>query len=162
MGDAVGTMVTMTTYGTWLRGDQRGWVDEGLLQPPAPSLEEHDRELLLHDPWEFHFDTLIPIGESIGKNLQKRLNVVVLALTVQQRHSHFVIAQSDEPIGDIVKCAKDAARWQLRVHRPLWTEGCDKRFCYDEQSLEARIRYVNDHNVATFGVPHPWSWPARH
>ncbi len=30
----LGTMFTMTTYGTWLRGDRRGWVDDGRILPP--------------------------------------------------------------------------------------------------------------------------------
>jgi len=29
-------MVTSTTYGTWLRGDKRGWVDDGRILPSLP------------------------------------------------------------------------------------------------------------------------------
>ena len=34
-----GVMVTMTTYGTWLRGDARGWVEDGRTYPANPALE---------------------------------------------------------------------------------------------------------------------------
>ena len=37
MSDMVGYMLTWTTYGTWLQGDERGWV-KALAVDAAPSL----------------------------------------------------------------------------------------------------------------------------
>ncbi len=34
-----GTLITYTTYGTWLRGDVRGWVDDGIICKPEPMLK---------------------------------------------------------------------------------------------------------------------------
>jgi len=34
------TMVTTTTYGTWLPGDVRGYVDDGVILPGDPTLLE--------------------------------------------------------------------------------------------------------------------------
>ena len=45
MPSTLAILVTMTTYGTWLRGDRRGWVDDGEILPPKPLLEAADREL---------------------------------------------------------------------------------------------------------------------
>ena len=43
MGSTLATMLTMTTYSTWLRGDRRGWVDDGQIFPADPELESADR-----------------------------------------------------------------------------------------------------------------------
>jgi len=52
----------------------------------------------------------------------------------------------------------DAVRYGLRPGRPIWTEGYDKRFCFDEMTLANRVRYVLRHNEAMgWGmVPTPW------
>ena len=46
----LGTLLTFTTYGTWLRGDARGWID-GVLMPPDPVLESADRGRMVHPPF---------------------------------------------------------------------------------------------------------------
>jgi hypothetical protein len=59
-------------------------------------------------------------------------------------------------LADVVKCAKDAGRYALRVGRPIWTAGYDTRFCFDEASLRNRIRYVERHNVQAQRPARPW------
>src|SRR5438128_1149723 len=46
MNDPIAYFITWTTYGTWLPGDQRGWVKRGqwVVQPPDPSREQQARE----------------------------------------------------------------------------------------------------------------------
>ncbi len=39
MGRTLAILFTLTTYGTWLRGDARGWVDRGVVYPADPPLE---------------------------------------------------------------------------------------------------------------------------
>ncbi len=151
-----GVMLTMTTYGTWLRGDQRGWVEKGQLFGPAPRLESHDQKLLRYAPFTFRISQQDEVGAAIGAALTNRISQRVLALTVRSWHVHFVVAGSDVPIPSIVKCAKDAVRYALRPGRPIWTEGYDKRFCFGFDSLRARITYVERHNVEV-GLPaRPW------
>lgn len=48
MGKTLGTMFTMTTYGSWLRGDERGWIEDGKLMPPNP---HRGRESLAESRW---------------------------------------------------------------------------------------------------------------
>jgi hypothetical protein len=149
-------MVTMTTYGTWLRGDSRGWVDEGRLYPADPELESADRERLKHLPFTFGESQLLSIGQSIGDSLQSRLYQRILAMTVQTWHVHFVVSDSDVPIADVVKCAKEAVRYHLRPGRPIWTAHYDKRYCFDGRSLWNRVQYVERHNTEQ-GLPvRPW------
>src|SRR5262245_1706658 len=127
MARTLATMVTVTTYGTWLRGDARGWVDDGVTFPKDPILESNDHERMKFAVFQFRTADLLRIGESIGKSLIERLGQTVFALTVHEWHAHFVVGPTEEPIAEIAKCAKDAVRYALRPGRPIWTEGYDKR-----------------------------------
>jgi hypothetical protein len=112
-------MVTVTTYGTWLRGDARGWVDDGVTFPKDPTLESNDRQRMKFAVFQFHTADLLRVGESVGKSLIERLSQTILALTVDEWHAHFVVGATEAPIAEIVKCAKDAARYALRPGRPI-------------------------------------------
>lgn len=151
-----GIMVTMTTYGTWLRGDARGWVDDGRIYPADPELEAADRQRMKYEPFVFASDQLFDIGTALGESLQTRLKQQILALTVQTWHIHFVVSDSEQPIAQVVKCAKESVRYRLRVGRPIWTESYDKRFCFDAATLQNRVQYVERHNLER-GLPsRPW------
>src|SRR4051794_8069517 len=108
------TLITTTTYGTWVRGDHRGWVDEGKIFPADPMLELADKARMSEAMWVFTLDEILPTGRAIVHSLRTRLNLDVLALTLQPSHSHFVVGQTDCDIAEVVKCAKDAARYHLR------------------------------------------------
>jgi hypothetical protein len=152
------TMFTITTYGTWLRGDARGWVDDGITLPPDPPLEARDRDRLVHPPFYFDAAVILEVGQSIGESLVGRMNLRVFALCVQSWHAHFVVGSTDQSPAAIVKCAKDAARWKLRIDRRIWCTGYDKRFCFDEPSVRARVAYVEKHNLRDGLPPRPWGF----
>jgi REP element-mobilizing transposase RayT len=158
MPKTLATMITITTYGTWLRGDQRGWVDDGKTMPPSPPLEWSDRRTMKHPPYTFPADKFELIGELIGESLRNRIDTAILAMTIQSWHIHMVIGPTRHPIADVVKCAKDAVRYGLRIGRPIWTAGYDKRFCFDAPALRGRIEYVERHNLES-GLPaKPWNF----
>ena len=51
MSDVLAYFLTWTTYGTWLPGDARGWVNrhpqgDNVIAPPSPALEWHARRLM--------------------------------------------------------------------------------------------------------------------
>lgn len=154
-------MITSTTYGTWLRGDRRGWIDDGKLMPSLPWLEANDRTRMAHEPYLFVRDELHAIGQMIGDSLSSRLGVLIFALHVGTWHVHLVVGATHHHIADVTCCMKDAVRYGLRAGRPIWTTDYDKRFCFDEQSLAARIRYVERHNEAMGWPAQPWSFFAR-
>jgi hypothetical protein len=141
------TLFTITTYGTWLRGDARGWVEDGVTYPPEPRLEDYDRSNMKHVPFLFTRADRPRVGHEIVLQLKKRLHLRVYAVCVQSWHSHFVTGASLVDVADIVKCAKDSSRYLLRVDRPIWGVGYDKRFCFDARTVHARVAYVERHNT---------------
>jgi hypothetical protein len=158
MGKTLAIMFTMTTYGTWLRGDKRGWVDKGIVLPPNPDLENYDRQRLKHPVFLFDRDKLMDVGSYIGKSLYDRMHLRILALTAQTWHVHFIIVATEHPISVIVKCAKDAVRWGLRPSQPIWSADYDKRFCFDEETVHQRIEYVERHNIQIGFPAKPWDF----
>ena len=158
MHDTLAILITMTTYGAWLRGDRRGWVDQGVVFPCRPVLEAADRERMKHAVFLFDPAQFLPIGEMIGRSLRERLGLRLFALTVQAWHVHMVVVATEHDIERIVKCAKDAVRWGLRPGRPIWGDGYDKRFCFDEKSVHHRIEYVERHNLQIGFAAKPWAF----
>jgi hypothetical protein len=154
----LGTLITATTFGTWLRGDARGWIDDGILMPPDPALEAGDRKRMAHPPFLFPAEAMLSTGDAIGTSLRHRLDIVIFALAVQSWHFHLLVGPTQLRIDQIVKCAKDAARYHLRLNQPIWTEGYDKRFCFDRSSLTSRVHYVERHNERLGWPSRPWSW----
>jgi hypothetical protein len=158
MRPTLGIMITSTTYGTWLRGDRRGWVDEGRILPPDPELEAADRARLKHPPFLFDRAQLLDIGRIIGESLVARLELPLLALHVGTWHVHAVVGAQPADMPAVAKCLKDAVRFRLRPRRPIWTDGYDKRFCFDAASLHRRVRYVERHNDVHGWGPRPWEF----
>lgn len=151
-------MITSTTYGTWLRGDRRGWVDDGQILPPDPQLETADRGRLKHPPFLFDRSQLLDVGRIIGHSLVTRLDAPILALHVGTWHFHLVVGVQPADVPEIVKCAKDAVRFKLLPSRPIWTADYDKRFCFDEAALRRRMRYVERHNEQHGWPARPWEF----
>ena len=156
MRPTLGILITATTYGTWLRGDRRGWIDDGRLMPPCSGLEAADRLRMKHPPFLFASDRLGDVGRLMGQSLAARLAAPIHALHVGSWHFHLVVGVQPADLPAVVKCAKDAVRFGLRPSRPIWTGGYDKRYCFDEASLERRIRYVERHNERAGLPPRPW------
>ena len=157
MANTLATMLTMTTYGTWLRGDWRGWIDHGEIFPPDPELESADRARMKHPVFLFPRDGLLDVGQFIGTSLVERLQLKIYALTIGTWHAHIVVGPTRHAIGDVVRTAKDAARYGLKIYdRPIWTTGYDKRFCFDERSVRNRIQYVERHNERHGWPAQPW------
>jgi hypothetical protein len=158
MSRTMAIMITATTYGTWLRGDERGWVDDGRTLPPDPELESRDRNRAKLDAYYFPDHRLLEIGTMIGASLISRKQSKILALHVGRWHVHFLVAASRHPVADIVKCAKDAVRYGLRLDRAIWTKGYDKRFCFDDESVAVRARYIERHNEQHGWPAKPWDF----
>ncbi len=158
MQRTLAVLLTMTTYGTWLRGDRRGWVDRGLVLPPNPDFEAADRRRMKHPLFLFERGQLSKVGTFIGKSLRDRLQLRIFALTVQTWHVHVLVAATEHSVEGIAKYAKDAVRWGLRPGRPIWSDGYDKRFCFDEESVHGRIEYVERHNPRIGLSEKPWDF----
>jgi len=79
----------------------------------------------------------------------EHLGQSILAVAVCKNHVNLVIGYNGTPMEYSVRHYNNAAMVALRkhgLHSRVWSSGFDKRFCFDSESLQKRIDYVNDHN----------------
>jgi REP element-mobilizing transposase RayT len=142
-----GYLLTWTTYGTWLQGDEHGYVKDGVTFDENTPLADANREKLKKDPVRLTLSQRKIIENAIRKKAMD-IGQQIYALAVCSDHVHIVVDYTTKDIGLIVRYYKIAARKAIEddgfVGR-LWTKGFDKRFCFDQLSLRRRINYVNRH-----------------
>src|SRR5262249_16941762 len=147
MADPLAYFLTWTTYGTWLPGDERGWVEKrGQFRPPNARLEAAARSLLKEEPCVLDPEQRRLVEEIIAKHCAIRgwhLHVV----NCRTQHVHVVVTASAPPkiVRDQFKawCTRRLKELQgsgnadpgqlVRVH--WWTEGGSTRSLNDEESL---------------------------
>ena len=150
MAKTLGYMITWTTYGTWLQGDERGYVKNGRIYPGNKALMEANKQCQSQDAIRLSKVQQRLVRKSIMEEaaLQRQK---VYALSVQATHVHMVIPYTPQPISNIVAYYKKAARLALKsigYTGKLWTRGYDKRFCFDMEGLKRRIQYVQGQDPA--------------
>lgn len=148
MQELIAYMITWTTYGTWLQGDERGWVKDGEVLEPNPVLEQSNLLTLKQQ-----IIKLSPLQKNTAQNAilneAKRIHHKIYAIAVCTNHIHIVVENNPIPINQIVKRYKNVATATLKLtglNAKIWTKGFDKRFCFTEKELTNRIQYVNKHN----------------
>ena len=152
MPDPVGFLLTWTTYGTWLPGDERGWAWKGKgLQQPDPIRRQaaHDR---MTEPACALDDEQRDLVEKTIKDHCRIRKWHLHAVNCRTNHVHVVVSAHRDPedIRDQFKawCTRKLKELQRRRHESVrenwWTERGSQRYLGDEVSLEAAIRYVQD------------------
>lgn len=147
MAKTLGYMVTWTTYGTWLQGDKRGYVRRGKICERNPRLEQRNKDNQMGNTIKLTNKQQSIVRKAILEEAYK-LGQKVHSIAVCSNHVHMVVGYSGDSIEKSVKSYKNASLFALRkdgyVGR-VWTRGYDKRYCFDEKSLCARIDYVRRH-----------------
>ena len=149
MARMIGFMATWTTYGTWLQGDKRGYVKNGATLEANAELERSNKGLLKHDKMKIAKSLRIVVKNAILKEAEE-IGQKVYAIAICSNHVHIVVERIGERCGYSVGRFKTAATKALRkcgCNDKVWTKGFDKRYCYSEQELESRIKYVQRHQA---------------
>jgi REP element-mobilizing transposase RayT len=147
MGKTLGYHITFTTYGTWLQGDKRGWVKDGKIFEGDCELYKNNEKRVEGKKVVLSKTERDIVRETIIRKAEE-INEKILAILVWSSHVHIVIKYSGRPVEELVRIFKNAATVALKGNEfkgRVWTRGYDKRFCFDENALKARIEYVNGH-----------------
>ena len=143
-------MLTWTTYGTWLQGDERGYVKDGRILAGSEGLALVNRQLQLQGEVCLSKAQRQAVREAILKEATVQGHNVY-AISVQATHIHIVLGRTAEAIEKVVAHYKTAGRLALKgigCTGKVWTRGYDKRFCFDQACLRRRIEYVQSQNPA--------------
>ncbi len=141
-------MITWTTYGSWLQGDKRGYVKNGQIMNGDDNIKIICQKLQKGD-------TIIlnPAEKEIAKQAilkeAEKIRQTIKAIEVCSNHVHIATESCSESIEQIVSRYKNIAMFALykngRQGR-IWTQGFDKRFCFNQEELDRKIRYIQKHN----------------
>jgi REP element-mobilizing transposase RayT len=148
MSKIVGYMLTWTTYGSWLPGDKRGYVEHGQILPGKEQILERNKDrqrlpaVILNEREE-------KIVQEVIFTEAQRISQILEALIVYSNHVHLLARPHTESMEQIVsryKSKTTRALWRNGRQGRIWTKGYDKRFCFTEEEVTQRIRYINQHN----------------
>jgi REP element-mobilizing transposase RayT len=148
MRKIIGYMVTWTTYGSWLQGDKRGYVDNGRICQRDDTLLQSNLKRLKNPATKLDMKHREIVRRAII-NKARQINQKIHAIAVCSNHVHIVVDCANESIEKVVSYYKNAARLALRADGfdgRIWTRGFDKRFCFNQKQLESKIKYVKKHN----------------
>ena len=143
----VGYMVTWTTYGSWLPGDKRGYVKRGKVLPSNPNILKASKSMQKSTTITLNSEQKAIIRRAILQEAGK-IGHKIEALAVCTNHIHLVARPFEESIESKISRYKNVAMFALCKNGPvkrIWSRGFDKRFCFNEKSLNQRIQYVKRH-----------------
>jgi hypothetical protein len=164
MPDALAYFLTWPTYGTWLPGDERGWIQRGRgyqLPDPIRKLEAEAR--MTDDACVLDEEQRRLVEKTIADHCCIRRSVLHAA-NCRSNHLHVVVTAGRSPDQVRVQfkawCTQklkelERARQSCReenasafgrrisgVRANWWAERGSRRYIGDDDSLEAVIRYV--------------------
>ena len=158
MAEPTVTFVTTTSYGSWLPGDARGYVQDGQILPASPTLERHARTMLKEPPVLF------------TKEEQRDLLSAFLAacdefgyrpsdLSIESWHMHWIV-RHDDAIESMIGRLKNRMRQHLNRGR-IWTAKYWHRVLKTDEELLIARDYIRRHAGCRLidGKPPSASWP---
>ena len=149
MPETLGYMVTWTTYGTWLQGEKKGYVKKGKVLSGSDKLRRANIERLSQEPVRLSVQEKRIVRQAILEKAQQA-GQRIFAIAVCSNHVHIMVGYDGRPVEQTVRRYKNVATAALRakgMSGKVWTKGYDKRYCFEEKSLRARIAYVETHNL---------------
>lgn len=143
-------LLTWTTYGSWLPGDSRGWVDDRRVGIHAPDqkLYEANRSRLTDYPVTLTLTERNIVEKAIRDHCDIRM-WSLHALNVRSNHVHLVVTAPQSPEEVMVQFKAWASRklnesMQGGVARKWWTQHGSTKWINDHSYFENAVRYVNE------------------
>ena len=138
------TMVTTTTYGSWLPGDLRGYVEDGVILPPDPRRFQEAIDhmggrspvLFTADQQTLLFDALCEAAAEFGYELTD--------VSIEPWHLHWLVGHGYDTVSTMVGRLKNRMRQAVGVGR-VWTAGYYDSMCFDVPAVQGRRRYIGRH-----------------
>lgn len=147
--------LSWTTYGTWLSGDPRCWVESGTpgIQDPDPQREAQARGHMVESAIILTAEQRTVVETTIRDHCRIR-GWTLHAVNVRSNHVHVVVTAGREPeevmnqfkawcsrkLSDQAGLDKTVARKAGR--RRWWTEHGSTKWIHEEEYLQNAIEYV--------------------
>jgi REP element-mobilizing transposase RayT len=145
---------TWTTYGTWLPGDGRGWVDKpGQFRAPDTKLRRNSQRRMTEPALTLDAEQRRIVEDTIAEHCRVR-GWHLHGVNARSQHVHVVVSAPERKPDDVMDQFKAWCSRRLKEHersRPSaremvrqnwWTQRGSKRLLNDGDALEAAVRYV--------------------
>lgn len=137
------TMVTTTSYGTWLPGDLRGYVQDGVILPGEPKLLDHAKALMSQAPVYFTPPQIIVLDHAI-RAAADEFGYVLTDLSIESWHLHWIVDHGFDPVRVMAGRFKTRMRQMINQGR-IWTKGYCARCLDTEEELQIARAYIRRH-----------------
>ncbi|MEX0710698.1 MAG: hypothetical protein WD278_00025 [Pirellulales bacterium] len=157
MPDPLAFLLTWNTYGTWLPGDERGWVKykQGR-QAPDPIVKLEAEARMTEDACVLDDEQRMLVETTVADHCRIR-GWTMLAVNCRTNHVHVVVAARHRDPDEVREQLKAWCTRRLKeldaqrgMGRPgsgeprtqWWAERGSVRCLNDDESVEAAVRYV--------------------
>ena len=137
------TMVTTTSYGSWLPGDLRGYVQDGRILPANPALLNHSKSIMSGSPVYFGERHQVALFAAM-QDAAREFGYTLADCSVESWHLHWLVAHGYDAVPTMVGRLKNRMRQALNVGR-IWTEGYYARCLFTDRDIEEARRYIAGH-----------------
>ena len=147
--DPLGFLLTWGTYGTWLPGDSRGWVEyHNGWQFPAPILELESAASMTEDACRLNHAQRFAVEQQIAETCAYR-RWHLHAVNCRSNHIHVVVTAVETAPK---KIRADLKAWSTRCLKEQfdssrdnwWADRGSIRFLFGDMSLETAVIYVKE------------------
>jgi REP element-mobilizing transposase RayT len=147
--DPIGYFLTWVTYGTWLPGDERGWVEyHHGWQLPDPVREQEARARMTEDACLLTPEQRLAVEAQIADTCAHR-GWRLHAVNCRSNHVHVVVSAD---VANPKKIRSDLKAWATRALKQKfdsarenwWAERGSIRWLNTDDDLEAATLYVRD------------------
>jgi REP element-mobilizing transposase RayT len=154
MPDPVAYFITWVTYGTWLPGDECGWVEYHRgWQLPDPIRKLEAAAKMTEDACWLDADQRDAVEKQVAETCDHR-GWTLHAVNCRTNHLHVVVSAPVSPkvvrsqlkawCTRKLKILAESKRPPIRIRDNWWAERGSQRYIYDDAGLEAAIIYVRD------------------
>ena len=149
MIDPIAYFLTWVTYGTWLPGDQRGWVEyKRGWKLPSPRLELECKARMQGQAVLLNQEDRGLVEHQVAETCQYR-HWKLYAVNCRSNHIHVVVSAANVPA---TKIRVDMKAWTTRrlrshssnTHKSWWAECGSIRWIWNKQSLATVVQYTLD------------------
>jgi REP element-mobilizing transposase RayT len=147
MSDPLAYLITWTTYGTWLPGDERGWVKEGApeIQAPDPTEWDASRRRMDEPSVVLDADQRALVEATVRAHCDFR-RWTLHAINARSNHIHIVVSADAKPEAVMNQfkawCSRRLNENTAKAPERWWTKHGSTKWINEETYLQNAIRYV--------------------
>jgi hypothetical protein len=138
-------LITFNCYGTWLPGDERGWIERGSgYRGPNPGLNKYCRDAMNGQLYILDMAKAVTVLEAIREVCRFR-DWDLIAAHVRTTHAHIIVDRlrnTDRAIVDFKSYASRALQHSGCDANKRWSRGASTRPLPTPQAVSAAIKYV--------------------